>query len=240
LPSLRHKRGTRAQIDAAATASALKQGEIYLITDEARLTVGTATNAHTAMAKQGEGGAGGAVGEHAPGPGLLAGAYISAATNSIALATAPSAAGRLDFYPFIPFTARTIDQLSIEVTTLIAASQARVGIYSSTAGNLPNALLTGAGSLLDCATAGSKVSPVSPSLALTVGTVYWLAVHTSATQTLRGIPLSALMSLGYPVTGATAFSCRRATATFALGLPVTAPTTTLTSAIVPVIKLRLV
>lgn len=56
MPSLAHKRGTRAQIDAAASASALKTGEVYLITDEARLTIGTAANAHAAAAKQGEGG----------------------------------------------------------------------------------------------------------------------------------------------------------------------------------------
>ena len=56
MPSLAHKRGTRAQIDAAASANALKAGEVYLITDEARLTVGTAANAHAAAAKHGEGG----------------------------------------------------------------------------------------------------------------------------------------------------------------------------------------
>ena len=60
MPSLAHKRGTRAQIDAAATSSALKTGEVYLITDEARLTVGTAANAHTPLAKQSEAGGGGA------------------------------------------------------------------------------------------------------------------------------------------------------------------------------------
>lgn len=57
MPSLRHKRGTRTQITAAATANQLQVGEVYLITDEARLTVGTAANAHQAMAKQGEAGA---------------------------------------------------------------------------------------------------------------------------------------------------------------------------------------
>ena len=58
MPSLAHKRGTRAQIDAAASSSALKSGELYLITDEARLTVGTASNAHTPLAKQSEAGGG--------------------------------------------------------------------------------------------------------------------------------------------------------------------------------------
>lgn len=59
MPSLSHRRGTRSQIDAAASANALRTGEVYLITDEARLTVGIAANAHQAAAKQGEGGGGG-------------------------------------------------------------------------------------------------------------------------------------------------------------------------------------
>jgi hypothetical protein len=59
MPSLAHKRGTRAQIDAAATANNLRTGEVYLITDEARLTVGTAANAHVPLAKQSEAGGGG-------------------------------------------------------------------------------------------------------------------------------------------------------------------------------------
>ena len=60
MPSLSHKRGTRAQIDAAASANALRTGEVYLITDEARLTVGTSTNAHEPAAKQSDAGGGGA------------------------------------------------------------------------------------------------------------------------------------------------------------------------------------
>lgn len=56
MPSLAHKRGTRAQVDAVAAASGLRAGEIYLLTDEARLTVGTAVNTHQPLAKQGEGG----------------------------------------------------------------------------------------------------------------------------------------------------------------------------------------
>lgn len=52
--SLTHKRGTRAQIDAAAFANGLRHGEVYLMTDEARLTVGTAPNGHQPLAKQGE------------------------------------------------------------------------------------------------------------------------------------------------------------------------------------------
>lgn len=62
MASIRIKRGTRAQIEAAKTAGDLAAGEPYLITDESRLAVGTANNAYTAMAKEGEsGGSGGSL-----------------------------------------------------------------------------------------------------------------------------------------------------------------------------------
>jgi hypothetical protein len=60
MPSLRHKRGSLAQINAAAAANGLRQGEVYLVTDQNRLTVGTAVNAHEPLAKQSEAGSGGA------------------------------------------------------------------------------------------------------------------------------------------------------------------------------------
>jgi hypothetical protein len=54
MPSLAHKRGTRAQIDGAAALNGLRTGELYMISDEARLTIATAVNAHSPAAKQGE------------------------------------------------------------------------------------------------------------------------------------------------------------------------------------------
>lgn len=54
MPSLKIKRGTRAQLNAAATAGNLKDGEPYLITDEARIAVGTATNAYQDYGKLSE------------------------------------------------------------------------------------------------------------------------------------------------------------------------------------------
>lgn len=54
---IRLKRGTRAQLDAAAVANTLAAGEPYLITDEGRIAVGTGSGAYAAAAKQGgEGG----------------------------------------------------------------------------------------------------------------------------------------------------------------------------------------
>ena len=54
MASVQIKRGTRAQIEAAKTANGLLNGEPYLITDESRLAVGTATNAYSDCAKKSE------------------------------------------------------------------------------------------------------------------------------------------------------------------------------------------
>jgi hypothetical protein len=54
MPSVQQKRGTRAQINAAAAASGLNVGEIYLIIDENRLAIGTAANAYQDFAKKSE------------------------------------------------------------------------------------------------------------------------------------------------------------------------------------------
>ena len=176
-------------------------------------------------------------GIHASAPGLGAGSYVSSVTNATALSTIAGAAGRLDFYPFIPARDLSINELSVEVTTLIALSQARLGIYSSNANGLPDALLTGQGSLLDCSVIGEKKSVVA--VLLTAGSVYWIAIHSSLAQTYRGIPVASMMPIGHTATGATVLTLRRATLLFSNGLPATAPTTTPTSSIAPLVKLRL-
>lgn len=58
MAQLRVKRGTRAQLDAAAAASQLREGEPYLITDEGRFAVGLSATTYEAAAIEGEGGAG--------------------------------------------------------------------------------------------------------------------------------------------------------------------------------------
>lgn len=175
---------------------------------------------------------------HAMEPGLAAGEYITAALNGLAPGTGPTAAGRLEFMPFRPGKTITVDNMVIDVTTAVAASQARIGIYSSLASGLPGALLTGQGTLLDCASTGSKASAIAGGLLLQAGTLYWLAVHGSSTQTFRALPIGALMPLPIAQTSTAHNTQRRATATFANGLPAAAPATTLTSAVCPMVKLR--
>lgn len=54
MPSIKIKRGTRAQLSAAAAANGLKQGELYHVTDENRVDVGTGTGATSALATKSE------------------------------------------------------------------------------------------------------------------------------------------------------------------------------------------
>jgi hypothetical protein len=56
--TLRIKRGTRAQLDSAASAGDLLAGELYLITDEGRIAVGTASSGYVRMARLDEIGGG--------------------------------------------------------------------------------------------------------------------------------------------------------------------------------------
>jgi hypothetical protein len=172
-------------------------------------------------------------------PGLAAGTFITNAVNGLALGTTAGVAGRLEMSPFIPSRTITIDRLSIEVTTAVASAQARVGIYGTTAGGLPGDLLTGQGTLLDCSATGAKGSDIAGGLTLQAGTVYWLAAHSSSTATLRALAVGGLLPLGNPETGTTHNSGRRASVTFASGLPTTAPSAALLSGSMPRIAMRL-
>ena len=54
MPSVQHKRGVRADLDARATANQLLEGELYLLTDEQRLAIATSVSAYIAAAKESE------------------------------------------------------------------------------------------------------------------------------------------------------------------------------------------
>jgi hypothetical protein len=54
--TIKAKRGTRAQINSAASANGLVQGEIYLITDEDRFAIGLSASTYETYAKESEAG----------------------------------------------------------------------------------------------------------------------------------------------------------------------------------------
>jgi hypothetical protein len=165
---------------------------------------------------------------------VAAAGFHNALLNATALTTVAGAANRLDFMPFIPALGFTCNELAVEVTTLLAASLAHVGIYDDLNG-VPNNRLAFSASALDCATTGVKTAAISQ--ALVAGRIYWLAVLTSSTQTLRAIPLAGLLPLAAPTSGTAISVLRRATFTFA-ALPATAPATVLTSAVAPWVRMK--
>ena len=57
-----NKRGTRSEINVAAATGALNAGEVYLITDEDRIAIGTSTSTYESYAKESESGGGGGSG----------------------------------------------------------------------------------------------------------------------------------------------------------------------------------
>jgi len=159
--------------------------------------------------------------------------------GSVAVSTIAQVADRIEFHPFIPARTVTINELAIDVSTNVAATNCKAAIYSDNGSGAPNALLAGTADL-SCATTGVKTGAVS-SLTLTAGTIYWFAVHSSSTQTLRGIPLSALLPIGVSNAANLAhFTSRRGTSSYAGGLPSVAPTSTPGANIAPMVRARLV
>jgi len=182
------------------------------------------------------GGGAGALGVHARQPNVAAGTFLTPQITALALGTIAAAANRLDYIPFIPARDITVDRLDIEVTTLIAASQARLAIYADNAG-IPGAILRDGASVLDCATTGLKSATIT-ALAMTAGTTYWLAILSSSTQTYRGIAVGGLMPMLVNATLNTTYVHKRQTQTFASGMPATASGLSDISGTVPLIKMR--
>lgn len=54
MPNVQHKRGTKAALDALATSSSLRVGQLYFITDQSRIAIATAVNAYQVFAKHGQ------------------------------------------------------------------------------------------------------------------------------------------------------------------------------------------
>ena len=90
-------------------------------------------------------------------------------------------ANQIDIFPFIPRADLTIDRLSVNVTTLVAAAQGKIVVYDADASGLPNNLIVETATL-DFATTGIKEATVA--LTFRAGVTYWIGMRTSSTATL--------------------------------------------------------
>ena len=111
------------------------------------------------------------------------GDYVMTITggSSGALGTQIGAADRMDLHPFIPRGDLTIDRLSINCTTAVAASLVKIILYAADAAGKPTTLISETATL-DTSTTGIKEATVA--LTLRKGVTYWVGLRHSSTATL--------------------------------------------------------
>ena len=147
-----------------------------------------------------------------------AGDYALTTTGAGGAATGvlAGAAGRMDLFPFIPRDDITIDRLSVNVTTLIAAALGKIVLYAADATGRPAALILETGDL-DFSTVGLKEATVAQTLRR--GITYWIGIRHSSTAILSAWASTATPDLngGAPVT--TARKVLRRTLAYATAAP---------------------
>jgi hypothetical protein len=169
---------------------------------------------------------------------LAAGQYVNQQVNALTPTAGAMAANRLDLMLFVPSRNLTIDQLAIEVTTAVAATNCRIGIWADSTG-APGVLLAGGGTDHDCSTTGVKTETVS--LSMTAGTPYWVGTHSNGTQTFRACATGAAAIFGTAAGGSGAgFTAWRGSPTYASGLPNPPVSMTRTGGVIaPLVYLRI-
>lgn len=135
------------------------------------------------------------------------GRLLSAAVCSTTSTTVAVVANTLICYPLIIDKAVTFTNIKIEVTTNVASTKVRCGIYADNGSCYPGALVAGSDTgEFDTASIGVKTSP-DVSITLTPG-LYWLALNANGAPTLRGMSNIAHANiLGLDPTALNAIGC---------------------------------
>jgi len=148
-----------------------------------------------------------------------AGRYIpTAMANSIATTTVAGVANQMNIYPWIPTRDISIDRLSINVTTLIAAALGKIVVYDSDVDGRPNNRLTETGDL-DFSTTGVKEATVA--LSFLAGKQYWIGIRHSSTATVSAFQPYTMPCLDYTAVVTTAVKTLQRSLTYATAAPAT-------------------
>lgn len=148
---------------------------------------------------------------HVSGGSGLAANYVAGLTNGTALGTLAMGANVLYAAPFVaPPRAALLDRVGVYVTTGVAATSVRLGIYDATSEtNLyPSALLWDSGVLSTVTT--NAIASGNPSLALVPGRLYWAVLNSSGAPTLRSVAVGGAAPIfGFPdaISGTAAQIC---------------------------------
>lgn len=148
--------------------------------------------------------------------------------NGAPLTTLAVTLGRLYAFPLYIHKALRLQDLGFNVSTAVAASNGRIGIYADDGNGYPGSLLTGSDvAALATATTGfkSNAMPATTAMDLLAGRVYWVAANFSHAVTLRAVALASCWPiLGFDNAAATVAPGLGWIATLAFGaLPASYP-----------------
>jgi len=242
---LQIKRGTRAQIDAAAALGTLYPGEPYLITDEDRLALGITTSSYEVFAKVSE--AGGDVSALANeietaragrsdlnarirtisnfaspnAGGYVSGRWYDGGFHAANSATQALQADTITLGTFYSSQDVNMVELSVGVATAVASALVRVVLYGSTTEGWPHQLLYESADV-DCSSNGAKNFAPGSAISIAAATQYWIGLRSNSNPVIRCIPLTSASNLGLPSANATAYACGlRRSFSFASAAPTT-------------------
>lgn len=119
--------------------------------------------------------------------------YTTIAISGISLTTVAQTANALNACPFFPDRKFRVNKVFIDVATGVAGALAKIIIYSNVNG-LPYDRLWASGDL-DCSTSNTVVE-TDIDFTFDDDKIYWIATQSNSTQTLRGIPVSAIYAVG--------------------------------------------
>lgn len=111
--------------------------------------------------------------------------------NGTGLTNLTANGNRLYVAPYIPASTITCSSLYINILTAVAASLAKIVIYSDNNG-VPGTKIYESASL-NCASTGQKIATTTQTF--TAGITYWIGVHSSSNQAYSATPLSSLIAL---------------------------------------------
>lgn len=113
------------------------------------------------------------------------GNFYGPSVNGVAAITQAVANGSLRAYAWRVLESITIDRILIEVSTAVASTNVRIGLYTDNGSVYPNALITNSDTgVFDSSTTGVKTNTPAANITLTQG-LYWIVVNSDGAPTLR-------------------------------------------------------
>jgi hypothetical protein len=122
---------------------------------------------------------------------LFPNGLVTSFINTTSLPNIAQTANRITAYPFIPASTMTSTALVVRCAIGVASALGKIVIYSNVNGEPSTILYQSAN--LDCSVSGDKTATTA--FTFTQGVVYWLAFHSSSTQTMSGIQASSMIPI---------------------------------------------